>query len=251
MPALDEFVETTGLISIAPGATTVSGVGTLFAGRDREASKIVAYPAAAAPIYVGTVAAVEPSGVYSDNLALPLVHAYHGPPLVEVAYELVDGPAIANSARQAAVFARFAAHLSQNLGLVGNLADSSSLNFALVPNNSLFVDSVTRTIYQWRNGLLAPVETVGTAFNPRGAFAGGTTYAKNDMVETGGYIFVSNVNVNLGNPPNTAPASTAQWMFYPTTGVAPVLAALGVHGFIISPQQPSGGVDGDIWLVVA
>src|SRR5262245_39267019 len=98
---VERFVESSGTISIGTGDFTVVGEGTTFSGRDREGAKVIAFPAMGAPIYVGTVAAVDPRGVY-ENLELPLLHPYNGDPLSDVTYELVDGPAIANGATQAA-----------------------------------------------------------------------------------------------------------------------------------------------------
>lgn len=246
---VERFVENTGTISVTSGESVVNGIGTTFSGRDRAGSRVIAYPTTPgqAPIAVGTVAEVDPQGIY-DNLELPLVTPYRGATLTSVPYELVDGAAIASGATQAAIFARYTAFLEQNMGLVGSTSDD--IDYSLVPNNSLFIDAVTRVIYQWRNGLLVPVETVATAFVPRGAYSAGTTYAKNDMVQFGSYVFVSNADANTGHAPDTAPASTAYWMWYPTTAVQPVLDALGIHGFIISTQQPTGGQDGDVWFVV-
>ena len=172
-----------GTISIGTGSSTVVGSGTTFGGRDREGAKVIAVPASGAPIYVGTVAAVEPRGVY-DNLALPLVHPYNGDALIGVAYELIDGPAIANGTTQAATFARYAAFLERSMGLVGNNADE--IDFSLVPNNSLFIDAVTRTIYQWRNGLLEAVQVIAAPFMPKGAWQDTPeVYDQNDLVECG------------------------------------------------------------------
>jgi len=199
----ERFVESAGTISIGTGDDIVIGIGTAFSGRDRAAARLIAYPASGVPVIVGTVAEVDPRGIY-DDLSLPLLHPYRGPPLTAVAYELVDGPAIASGATQAAIYARFAAFLEQNMGLSGNLADA--IDYSLVPNNTLFVDSATRTIYQWRNGVLEPVYYAGLQFTPRGAWSGLATYAVGDLVShsAGGsepYAFVSNINGNLNNEP--------------------------------------------------
>lgn len=209
---VERFVSNAGTISIASGESTVTGVGTAFSGRDRAGAQVWAHPDDGAPIRVGTVAEVDPRGIY-ENLTLPLVTPYNGDDLDGVAYELLDGPAIANGATQAAIYSRFTSFLEQTMGLTGNTADT--IDYALVPNNSLFVDAVTRAIYQWRNGVLETVSVVGTSFTPRGAYAGGTTYAKNDLVQDGGYVYVSNANGNVGNTPNTAPASSSYWTWLP------------------------------------
>lgn len=206
----ERFVRNTGTISIGTGDSTVVGTSTTFAGHDLAGAKLYACPNPGVQICVGTIAEVDPRGVY-ENLSLPLVSPYRGDPLTNVAYELVDGVAIAVGASEAAVFARFAAHLEQKMGLVGNLADD--IDYSLVPNNSLFIDDVTRAIYQWRDGVLTQVYSIGLSFSPRGAWDSGTTYAKNDLIEDGGYVFVSNVDMNLNHAPNTAPASSSYWTY--------------------------------------
>jgi hypothetical protein len=244
----ERFVTTAGTISVATNASVALGTGTLFSGRDRAAAWLTAYPADSAPVHVGVVAEVDPRGVY-DNLQLPLVMPYKGTALVNVAFTLVDGAAIANGATQAAIYARFAAHIEQNMGLVGNMADA--IDYALVPNNSLFVDDVTRTIYQWRNGVLEIVTVVATPWTPRGAWSGATTYALNDLVQSGNFIFVSNGAGNLNHAPNTAPASTAYWTYVPLPTVQQVLDTLGIHTITVSTAFPSGGQNGDLWFRVA
>ena len=96
--------------------------------------------------------------------------AWPGAAVVSQPFELLDGLAIAKGATQSAIYARFAAMLQQNMGLVGNTADE--IDYALVPNNSLFVDDVTRQIFQWRNGVLETVFVVGLDFNPAGPWSG-------------------------------------------------------------------------------
>jgi hypothetical protein len=236
---VERFVSQAGTISIVSGTTTVTGTGTLFGGIDREAAGLWAYPVddssdpqPQAPILVGHVAAVEPRGVY-DNLSLPLVNTYDGPDLVDVAYELVDGPAIANGTTQAAIYARFAAHMEQNMGLVGNTADA--LDYALVPNNSLFVDAVTRAIYQWRNGVLEPVFSIGLAFTPRGAWTQPDSdtdpFAQNDLVEHLGSVFVSNHADNDSEPlvdTGGNPSSDEHWTWLPLPSGAGDIFALSI-----------------------
>lgn len=150
----ERFVENTGTISITSGTSTVTGTGTLFSGRDRAGAMVVAYPAAAAPIYVGTVAEVDPRGEY-ENLELPLVSDYNGTTLTNVAFELVDNIAIASGATQAAIFARYAAFLEQNAGLIFNSEDD--VDTALMPNNSLVIDDSVGSVEQWRGGILVPI----------------------------------------------------------------------------------------------
>jgi len=210
---VQRFVAFAGTISIANGSSTVTGTGTAFGGRDREGAQVWAQPTGAAPYRIGTVAAIDPRypvGQY-DNLSLPLLDPWNGTSVVNQPYELLDGLAIAIGTTQAAIYARFAAQLEQNAGLVLNSADS--VDKSLVPNNSLFIDAVSRVIYQWRSGVLEPVYTVATVFNPRGAYDGTATYAQNDLVSIGGAAFVSNINGNTGNTPTTspAPASDANW----------------------------------------
>jgi hypothetical protein len=154
---------------------------------------------------------VDPRGIY-DNLELPLVSPYNGDPLVDVAFELVDGPNISNGAEQASITARFATFLEQNMGLAGNMQDD--LDFALLPNNSILIDPDTNTIKQRRNGVIETVSTVAAAFVPRGAWSGATTYARSDLVSYNGYAYVSNANGNLNNTPPTG-ASNANWTYFP------------------------------------
>jgi hypothetical protein len=214
------FVETTGTISIGTGESTALGTGTNFGGRDRDGAIIMICPVDAAPFIAGSVAAVTPRGEY-DELQLPLVHTWNGAPIVNQPFELIDSVALAQSATLAAVFARFVQYLGQTFGLVGNLADMPtdmmSEVWARVQNNSIFIDSVTRTLYAWRGGLLEPVNTIGIAFNPRGAYDAGTTYAKNDLVQIGNSVFISNSDGNIGNAPTTSPTpdSNAYWTLLP------------------------------------
>jgi hypothetical protein len=213
----ERFVLNGGTISIENGSSTVTGIGTLFGGADRAGAQLWHVPDDGPPVRIGSVAEIAPPnrGIY-DNLSLPLVSPWNGADLDGVAYELIDSVAIARGASQVAIYARFVAFLEQNAGLTFNTADA--IDYALVPNNSLFVDAVTRTVYQWRNGVLVAVEVVGGNFNPRGAYAGGTTYAKNDLVTHGGYVYVSNAAGNVGNTPNTAPASSSFWTYLPLPG---------------------------------
>jgi hypothetical protein len=100
---VERFVSSEGTISVAYGSSTVVGVGTLFSGRDREGAQVWVTPLTGSPykprFCVGTVAAVDPRGVYND-LSLPLLHPWYGEPVVNKPYELVDGPAIYSPATQ-------------------------------------------------------------------------------------------------------------------------------------------------------
>lgn len=178
----ERFAYTTGTITIASGASAVTGIGTAWGGRDWAGAQIWVQPAAAAPYRVGTVAEVDPRGIYED-LELPLVSAWNGTTVTSQPYELIDGPAIANGTTQAAIYARFAAHIEQNMGLVGNLADE--IDFALVPNNTLFVDAVTSTLYQWRDGVLNLVRVIGDQWAPRGPWEGAPTTKTALSISTG------------------------------------------------------------------
>lgn len=199
---VERFVSNTGTISIIKDTKTVTGVGTLFGARDREGALIFALPLgggsppgfiAQVPIFVGVVAAVEPRGVY-NHLSLPLVNTYRGSTLTNVAYVLIDGPAIANSATQAAIMARFIQFLEDNAGLVFNTIDDP--DYSLVPNNSLVVQPATQSppvagrLYQIRNGTLS--EIFDTAF-PK---AGGTLEGPIELA--GIASLTSGTTVNLG-----------------------------------------------------
>ena len=216
---VERFVEFAGLISIGTGASTVVGTGTAFGGVDREGCQVWVQPAGAACFRVGTVAAVDPRGVY-DDVALPLLHPWNGPPVVNQPYELVDHPELANGVSQAAVYARFAAFLERNMELVGNAADD--VDYSLAANNSLFVDAVTRTIYQWRGGVLEPVFSVGLQFTPRGTWSNATTYARNDLAEHSGAVFVSNADSNLNHQPPSSSDGDTWWTRLPIAPMAPI-----------------------------
>lgn len=209
----ERFVTKLGTISIASGASTVTGSGTTFSGRDREGAQLWAYPESGASIHVGTVAAVDPRGIY-ENLELPLVSPYWGPTLSNVAYELIDGPAIANGAVQAAIFVRFSAYVEGKFGLTGRLSDVAAEEWNLIPNNMLFWDSVTKAFYQWHNSVLEqlPFNVLG---NPKGEWSSAVEYSKLDMVEHGGFIFLSNADENENNEPDDAPGSGVYWTWLP------------------------------------
>jgi hypothetical protein len=214
------FVETVGTISIGTGESTALGTGTNFAGKDRDGAVILICPVDAAPFIAGAVAAVTPRGEYNE-LELPLVRPWNGAPIVNQPFELIDSVAMAQSATLAAVFARFVQYLGQTFGLTGNLADmpvdTTAEVWARVPNNAIFVDAVTRTLYAWRGGVLEPVNTIGIAFNPRGSYDAGTTYAKNDLVQIGNSVFISNADGNVGNAPTSSPTpdSNTYWTLLP------------------------------------
>lgn len=197
----ERFVYTTGTISIANGASSVTGSGTAWSGQDRGGAQIWALPADGEPFLVGVIAEVDPRGVY-ENLELPLVAPYEGETLAGSDYMLLAGPALANGATQAAIYARFTAFLEENMGLTGNLADQ--IDWALIPNNSLFIDAVTRQVLQWRNGVLEAVHVIGAAFNPRGEWNDIDSFARNDLVSHGGLAYVSNVDENVDNEPDGA-----------------------------------------------
>jgi hypothetical protein len=238
---VERFVLTTGTISIANGASTVVGTGTLWGGADLEGGEVWVFPTNAAPFYVGTIAAISPSfsqGGRYDNLALPLLHPWNGTGVVNQPYEVKFGLGMASNATPAAIFARFVAFLQQNGGLVFNKADA--LDYSLIPVNSLFVDSVTRTLYQWRAGVLEPVYAVGSAFNPRGLWDIGTTYAKGDLVQQGTAAFISNFDGNVGNAPTTSPAPTsdANWtMLFIGSGADYADLVVSIPGVIASSEH--------------
>jgi hypothetical protein len=257
---VERFVLSNGTVSIANGSSTITGTSTTFNGRDLGAAEVWACPRAgvgtvggvaatnALAFRIGLVAEVDPLRIY-DNLSLPLVDPYYGPALVGVNYELRYGPAIANGATQAAVFERFLSFLQQSAGLIFNSADD--VVTGLIPENSIYIDDVTRAIYQWRGGVLEVVSTIGAQWTPKGAYSGATTYALNDLVQSGNFIFISNAAGNLNHAPNTAPASTAYWTFVPLPTVQQVLDTLGIHQITVSTDFPSGGVNGDLWFRVA
>lgn len=185
----ERFVKSAGTISVANGSTTVTGTGTSFGGHDLEGAQLWVHPAAAAPYRVGTVAATA-DGTY-DDLTFELVHAWQGTAIVDEAYELVDGPAIANGAIQAAIFARFAAFLEGGMGLTGNADDDPDLT--LIPENSIIVDGTTW--YQLRAGVL--VEVFAALAKAGGTMSGALDLAPSTDVTaaTETAIFAANTNV--------------------------------------------------------
>lgn len=253
MAITNDLIENTGTCSVANGASVATFVGATLSGRNREAAQLWIQPAAAAPYRVGSVAEVDPKGVY-ENTELPLVSPWNGVAIVDQPYELIDSVVLATSASLTAVVARWVANLSNYAGLVYNTLDDYVID--RVQNNSLLVDSVTRIIYQWRGGVLVPLQVVGIAFTPRGEYAGGTTYAMNDLVEYHGYLFVSNEDSNTGNAPNySTPDSDSHWTWYPTPTAAAVAAAalvlLGLNSVTISESAPVGtGTEGDLHIQV-
>lgn len=75
----------------------------------------------------------------------------------------------------------------------------------------------------------------GDGFNPAGAWAAGTTYAKNDMVSHGPRSFVSFADGNVGNEPPGSDSDDTYWQFVP--------AAIGPEG--PKGDQGNTGADGD------
>ncbi len=245
----ERFVETRGTISIANGASVVTGNGTLLGGVDRAGAQLWARPAAALPFLIGVIAEVDPRGVYG-HLSIPLESPYRGTTLVDSPFMLLSGPAIAANATLAALYARFNSFIDRGFGLVGDANDYDGELADLLPN-TLLIDDVTRTIARWHNGLLENVNVIGAQWTPQGAYSGVVTYALNALVQSGNFLFISNINNNTGNAPNTAPASTVQWTYVPLPSVEQVLNALGIHAITVSTSFPSGGQDGDLWFKVA
>jgi hypothetical protein len=201
-------------VSVASGGTVATFTDAALANHDWAGAQLWITPDAAAPYRVGTIAEVSPQGQY-ENLELPLFRPWPGAAISGAKFELVDGLAIAGGATQAGIYARFAAFLLHNMGLVGNNADT--IDFALAPNNSLFVDGVTRTLYQWRNGVLNVVSVIGAPFTPKGPYSGSTPYALNDFVTNpaGTGAFISNHASNSGNALPSVGSSNSHWTVYP------------------------------------
>ena len=113
------------------------------------------------------------------------------------------------------------------------------------------------------DGLLADGEAVAIEWNrpggnaalgnPKGAYAGGTTYSYRDMVTTGGALWIYHNNTpGSGNAPPTLPTQTnAYWQLVANSPtVQDVLDDLGINSITISTSDPSGGVDNDLWFKV-
>lgn len=96
-------------------------------------------------------------------------------------------------------------------------------------------------------------------FTPRGAWSSLTTYSIGDSVtrpDGGGdlHLFASITSDNLNHAPDaTTPGDTSDWMYLgPIAGSteADILTALGITGVIVSEDEPSGGIDGNLWLQI-
>jgi hypothetical protein len=190
-------------VSIAADASTATFTGTALAARDWAGAQLWITPDDAAPYLAGIVAETDPQGDY-DNLELPLFRPWPGAAIEDAKFALVQGLGEANGATQAAIYARFAAFLQQNAGLVLNTADDVDL--ALVPQNTLFVDAVTRTLRQWRNGVLETVSIATTPFAPVVDYDVETTYAFGALVTRGGKLWYSLAADNVGNVPESSPS---------------------------------------------
>lgn len=254
MTITNDLVETTGTVSLANGSATVTGTGTVFAGKTREANQLWIFPAAAAPYLAGIVAEVDPKGVYS-NTSLPLLHTWQGTSIVNQPFALIDSVALASSAALAAVVARWVSQIGAYAGLVYNNADE--LVWERIQNNSFVVDEVTGLVYQWRGGVLVPLRIVGVTFNPRGAWDTGTTYAKGDLVEHGGFLFISNADDNVAHEPDDdgTPTSDANWTWFQAPSAASVAAAaltiMGLTSLTISTSAPVGaGTEGALHIQI-
>lgn len=78
---------------------------------------------------------------------------------------------------------------------------------------------------------------VASGFNPRGAYAAGSTYAVNDVVTEGGASYISRVNNNIGNTPSTSPA---QWMLNSAQGAQGPAGTNGTNG--TTPAKATGAM---------
>lgn len=137
------------------------------------------------------------------------------------------------------------------------VTDSDGSFFFHAPGGAFRLEAVgagigTKTIRYVGVGLGAESDFQG--LNPRGLYSAATTYELADMVRAGDYLFASRVDDNLNHTPDsTTPGDTAYWMYLgPIAGTteADILAALGITGVIISEDNPSGGIDGNLWLQV-
>lgn len=201
-------------VSVANGASLAIFTDAALGGHDWAGAQLWITPDDAAPYKAGTIAEVDPEGDY-ENLELPLFRPWNGTAIVSKKFELIDGLGVAIGASQAAILARYLRVFANNAGGVSDLADD--VDMTLVPNNHLFIDSVTRAIYRWRNGVLELVQVVGTAFVPKGTYSGATTYAQNDLVmnAAGTGSFVSNHAANLNNTPPAIGSSDSHWTYLP------------------------------------
>lgn len=213
--AIPRVYITGGTVSCAQGSDSFTGVGTLFGVHDLEGAVLRKFPISGPPVVIGVVEAIDPrfpEGLYENLGPIPLVHTYEGPDVTnESRYILSLSPAMIAQATLSAVLARFLAHLEKGAGLTYNTADTIDYDF--VEDNSIIVDADTRTISQWRHGVLEPLDIVGISYTPRGAWDSATTYAINDLVEHDGANFLSNAGTNLNNEPDTdpVPASNTWW----------------------------------------
>lgn len=246
----ERFIITNGTVAITTDTSTVTGTGTTFSGLDLAGAPLRAVPTAlqatalglpnALPFLVGHVAEVDPRGQY-DNLELPLVSPYRGPTLTAMAYELGPLPALASRATPSEVFQRYAAHLDQNMGLVGNSDDD--IDLTLVPNNSIIINSETLFIEQWRNGVLTAVKIAVGALNIKGTWAAPTLYDAADIVTHNGtaYFAVAD-NTNSTPLPDNSNPNWSVFLSKGDTGSTGLQGLQGIQG--LQGLTGAAGADG-------
>ena len=82
----------------------------------------------------------------------------------------------------------------------------------------------------------------GIQLIPRGPWEVGTTYTIGEMVEHNGYLFGSNIDANIGNEPNDAPASDEFWTLIPTQQGPPGIGDKYTIGLSVNGLPRAGEV---------
>lgn len=208
-----------GRVSIANGASTATFTGTALSGRDWTSAALWIFPAAAAPYFAGTVAALDDPDSY-ENLSLPLVYPWRGTAIVSEQFVLIGSVAQASGAAIAAQTAKFLASFQQGLGLVGDTRDEK--DYTIAPSVTWEYKPDTHQIIQRRAGLEEPLElaNVGVARGPwtgppdrtAVAIVGGEVTIDYDTamkVNDTAYVVVTVDDDCTVNPPVNAPLASA------------------------------------------
>lgn len=187
--AIPRVFLTGGTVSCVNGESEFTGTGTLFGGVDCEGADLWVFPDDAQHFHVGIVAPMEirfPADQYENLGPIPLEKAWRGTSVVDQPYILSLSPAMVQSSTVSAIQARFIAFLENNGGLVFDSIDLTfPTDYVDLPNNSFIRDQATRTIKQWRNGVLETVFSVGLDSVPVGPWVGSPTTKTALAISTG------------------------------------------------------------------
>ncbi len=226
-----------GTISVENGSLIATGTGTAWSSiLDRGAFIFVgteAKPALVASRRIRTTdldPESEAAGTFLADDELYFADEWHGSTAAGASYiAVVFGGHAELSEDMASLMSVIGAS-----GLVGPTTSGAPLN-SVGRNNEIRFDTVSRVIYQRLSGVWTQISAL-IPFNFMGAYAAPTTYAAGDWVQSGSYNYVSNVAGNIGNTPNSAPASSAYWTYIPM----PAAGNLFDIGLFISGRPVDG-----------